>query len=366
MVLIHELAHVRRRDIVAQLFALLVCAFWWFQPLCWIARWNLRRESERACDAVVLSLGIRASEYAAELLDLAQNFAIGQRWAAGTIAMARPNELEGRLTAILDQPAISMARRASLAALSGLVLLTVTASAVTPTSKQTVHLSGGSSMKHSVFTGLLFSAGLSAATIGGSVFDPSGAVVPGAKALLYNPDTGVKQEAVTASDGKFIFDNLNAGEYILRIEKTGFASLFREFDVEPDSKVQRGLVLNLADIQENVSVQAPGAPVAVPQPTNPQTLRVGGAVEQSKLTTKVNPVYPPTAKQAGVQGQVILEAVISKTGVPIDVRVISSPSDDLTQSSLEAVRQWRYEPTLLNGNPVEIVTQIDVNYTIVN
>jgi TonB family protein len=59
-----------------------------------------------------------------------------------------------------------------------------------------------------------------------------------------------------------------------------------------------------------------------------------------------------------------LEATISKDGVPVELRVLRSPSDDLSESSLEAVRQWRYRPTLLNGQPVEIVTDVIVNYTL--
>ena len=84
------------------------------------------------------------------------------------------------------------------------------------------------------------------------------------------------------------------------------------------------------------------------------------------LVTKVQPIYPVAAKVARVQGSVTLEMVVSKEGEPLDLRVLSSPSDDLTQSALEAVRQWRYKPTLLNGNPVEVVTDVLVNYTLVN
>jgi protein TonB len=58
--------------------------------------------------------------------------------------------------------------------------------------------------------------------------------------------------------------------------------------------------------------------------------------------------------------------MISVAGVPQEIRVISSPSDDLTQSALEAVRQWRYRPTLLNGAPVEVITEVMVNYTLVH
>lgn len=97
---------------------------------------------------------------------------------------------------------------------------------------------------------------------------------------------------------------------------------------------------------------------------NPKLLRVRGAFEENKLINKVQPVYPAAAKAAGVQGTVELDVVISKEGVPEDIRVLSSPDDDLTQSALDAVRLWRYSPTLLNGEPVEILTEVIVNYTL--
>jgi TonB family protein len=220
-------------------------------------------------------------------------------------------------------------------------------------------------MKRTLLSSLLASAGLSAATIGGSLFDPSGAAIPNAKASLYNPDTAATQEATTTSDGKFMFDGLPAGEYILRIEKPGFASLFREFNVQPDSKVERGLVLKLGRAQEQGNVQAAqGERAAYPQPLNPRQLRIGGEAQESKLIRKVQPVYPVSAKAARVQGKVLLETVISADGVPQEIRVISSPSDDLTQSALDAVRQWPYSSTLLNGAPVEVVTDVLVNYTL--
>lgn len=213
-------------------------------------------------------------------------------------------------------------------------------------------------MKRTFLSGLLASASLSAATIGGSLFDPSGAAIPNAKVSLYDPDTATAQETTTTPDGKFDFENLPAGSYLLRIEKRGFASLLREFNVQPDSKVERGLILNLA------STERQGRHVASPYPSNPGLLRVGGVLAESNLIKKMQPVYPASAKAAGVQGTVDMEMAISKDGVPEDIRVISSPGDDLTQSALEAVRQWRYRPTLLNGAPVEIVTDVIVNYTL--
>lgn len=366
IVLLHELAHIVRKDLLSQRFARFIAAAWWFQPLAWGSLNFLRRESERACDELVIASGVRPSDYAAELLSIAQSFTVHR----SSLAMARPDGLEIRLQSIL-QPETNRSTRLVAVALISLTVVTVAAAAVTPSLNSQPLSPRGHTLKHTLFAGLLASAGLTAATIGGSLYDPSGAAVPNAKALLYDPDTNTKFETTTAPDGKFTFEALPAGQYILRLQSPGFATLFREFNVKADSKVDRGLTLALGKVQETVNVAAEGAPNSVapavtPAPTVNKRLRVGGNVEQMNLVTKVQPIYPVAAKVARVQGSVTLEMVVSKEGEPLDLRVLSSPSDDLTQSALEAVRQWRYKPTLLNGNPVEVVTDVLVNYTLVN
>jgi TonB family protein len=366
-VLLHELGHLERHDLASQLFANIMTALWWFQPLCWIARWNLRRESERACDALVLESGLRASDYAAELLAIAHGFRNGQRWTSPAIAMARRGELEGRLTAILDPQLRRAAPRTLAASLLVLAGTAVASSAITTLPSSEVQNTGGSTMKRTLLSGLLASSGLSAATIAGSLFDPTGSAVANAKAEIMNQDTSAKQETTTTSDGSFAFESLPAGQYILRIDKPGFATLYREFNVQAGSDVKRGLVLPLtsAQSQANQQVDAGERPAAA-QPSEPKNIRVKPSVAEANLIDKVQPVYPASAKQARVQGKVELQVVISPEGVPVDISVISSPSDDLTQSALDAVRQWRYRPTLLNGAPIQIVTDVTVNYTLSN
>jgi len=366
IVLLHELAHITRGDLLSQCCARVVAALWWFQPLSWGVLRLLRRESERACDELVIASGVRPSDYAAELLAIAQTFSANRPGRVAGIAMAREGGLQSRVQAIL-KPANAKVRRPIplLVSFFSLAALTILASAVTPAIESQPLSTRGQHMKHTLFASLLASAGLSAATIGGSLYDPSGAAVPNAKALLYDPDTNTKFETSTSADGKFTFEALPAGQYILRVQSPGFATLFREFNVKTDSKVDRGLTLALGKVQETVNVAAEGVPNTAMSATPAQKpVRVGGSVAQSNLVTKVQPLYPKAAKAAGVQGTVLLEMVISKEGEPLDIRVLDTPSDDLTQSALEAVRQWRYKPTLLNGNPVEIVTDVVVNYTL--
>jgi len=100
-----------------------------------------------------------------------------------------------------------------------------------------------------------------------------------------------------------------------------------------------------------------------PKPVTPKQIRVGGNVQAAKLVNQPKPQYPPLARQARIQGVVRFNAVIGKDGAIQNLTLVSG-HPLLVPSATEAVRQWRYQPTLLNGEPVEVVTQIDVNFTL--
>ncbi len=102
-VLLHELAHIKRRDALSQLLAQTACAVHWFNPLAWLAAWRLHVERERACDDLVLSSGIRASAYAEHLLDVATRLTSSPWTQACGLAMARSSSLHGRIAAVLNE-----------------------------------------------------------------------------------------------------------------------------------------------------------------------------------------------------------------------------------------------------------------------
>jgi len=104
-------------------------------------------------------------------------------------------------------------------------------------------------------------------------------------------------------------------------------------------------------------------PVAVPKVATPQRVRVSQGVTQGLLIRKVQPVYPPLARQARIQGTVLLQAEISKDGTIENLRLISG-HPMLAPAAIEAVKQWKYKPYILNGEPVEVETQIQVNFTL--
>ncbi len=131
--------------------------------------------------------------------------------------------------------------------------------------------------------------------------------------------------------------------------------------IEPPSSIP-GALPNTSP--NNLGAIAKDVPVAVPTLTQ-QKLRVSSGVAQAQLTHNVNPQYPPEAFQSRVHGTVVLQAVIGKDGGVKNLKVVSGPPM-LIKAATEAVKQWRYKPFTLNGEPVEADTQINVNFTLGN
>jgi protein TonB len=100
-----------------------------------------------------------------------------------------------------------------------------------------------------------------------------------------------------------------------------------------------------------------------PEPTPIKRIRLAARVVEANLIYDVAPKYPPEAGRARVEGTVVLMAVISKDGSVQDVRV-ESGLPILAQAAMDAVKQWRYKPYLLNGEPVEVDSRITINFTL--
>src|SRR5256714_7242503 len=133
-VLLHELAHVRRHDLVGHTLGRVACAIYWFHPLVWKAAKQLRSESERACDDLALACGARATDYAEHLLDIVTSV---KRDATPSVAlaMARRQEFEGRMLAILDPDLrhSSPSRQQSAALIGSLAMISILVGAAAPT-----------------------------------------------------------------------------------------------------------------------------------------------------------------------------------------------------------------------------------------
>jgi len=95
----------------------------------------------------------------------------------------------------------------------------------------------------------------------------------------------------------------------------------------------------------------------------PQRVRVSEGIERASMVKKVDPVYPPLARQARIQGSVILQVVINKSGDVENIQLYSG-HPMLAPAAIDAVKQWKYKPYLLNGEPVEVETTVTVSFTL--
>src|SRR5215831_1333690 len=111
------------------------------------------------------------------------------------------------------------------------------------------------------------------------------------------------------------------------------------------------------------SIASAGSVAALPKVATPQRVRVSSGVQSGLLVRKVQPTYPPLARQARIQGTVVLQAQISKSGDIENLQLISG-HPMLAPAAIEAVKQWKYKPYLLNGEPVEVETTVQVNFSL--
>jgi TonB family protein len=245
-------------------------------------------------------------------------------------------------------------------------------------------------------------------SLSGVVKDPSGAVVPNASVILSNTDTkAVLATATTDNIGTYVLGHFDPGTYNVTVKAMGFKTETQTgIQISANDTHNGGVTfLQLGTVAESISVLGsrsasasptelgpmttlpPSQPMAMSNPAAIEQLkaltsnyqaqygqrnsdakpqRIGGMVTAANLINPVRPIYPAALRIAGVQGTVKFEAIIGKDGTLMDLQMINSPDASLTQAALDAIKGWRYKPTTLNGEPVEVQTIIDVNFMLQN
>lgn len=342
IVLAHELAHIRRNDWLVQAGADAFRLLFWFNPAAWIVARRLRRESEHACDDEVLETGVSPATYASHLLDLARHGrALGPAWAT-TLSMARSSILEWRIAAMLNAHLNRTAPSRLLLAAACATLALV----VLPASTLSVSAQGGP------------------ATLTGAVYDVTGAVLPDVVITVEDAQQA-RQETRTDASGRFEFPAVPPGRYTLGAEVIGFRALTTTFDLETAADWRRTITLQVGTLQETIKVSgrraaSPRPPAAVTAP-----VRVGGNIRAPRKVLHVAPEYPQAMQDAGFEGIVSLDALIARDGTVSSVRVLSAQvHPQLAAAAADAVRQWRFSPTLLNGAAVEVQMTVSVEFSL--
>jgi TonB family protein len=402
--LAHEMAHVCRHDYLWNLICELLLLPVAFHPCTLLVRRRLAEVRELACDELAARV-LDPSRYARSLVHIANQ--ISKRAAVAlkldyTLGVFDANILEERVMTLLKPRASG--RLAKFSVLLGTLFIasscllasrfslgvsqasTTSNVAATSSGNQVAEYHGALKGVSSGVSGGIaggVAGGVSTATgsdartqegseaatngLSGIVVDSSGARVPKAMIWLVNRDSGAQQQTETDETGGFAFKDLPAGRYTLNVVSAGMGGSFRMFTLKAEGQPPFfPFVLQPGAVAESAVVTAklpPGVSVKAGTSAGPRRIRIGGSVEGAKLIeNSPQPVYPESARTRGIQGLVLLEATISAEGVPMDLKVLSSPSEDLSQAAEDAVRQWKYHSTLLNGDPIAVLTTIAVDF----
>lgn len=339
-ILLHELAHIRRGDWVAQMAGELLRAVYWFNPIVWVACRRLRLECERACDDAVMDRGVTAPDYAARLLDLARALNQPRTWFPAP-AMARPSSLERRISAMLNHRVNRhpLSRPARVTTICALLAVTIAVAAAQTSGR-----------------------------VAGTVSDPQGAVLPDVKLTLSNAERATKYEVRSTRTGQFEFVGLLAGDYVLEARIPGFAT-FRETVTVAGQSVERALTMQIGALEETITISdGPGATGSASGPVQTATARanppcngpaggatppIGGNIRPPRKIRHVSPEYPQSLRGSRTEGVVILTGRIGLDGFIKDVSVRNQPHPDFVNATTSAVSQWQFDSTLLNCEPVE-------------
>lgn len=394
IVLRHELAHIKRHDSAIQAAGELLRVVQWFNPVVWLVCRRLRQESEYASDDAVLAAGVEPTQYATELLGVARDLSQRHRAWVAAAAIAHPSTLERRIAAMLHRHRnrAPLGRRGWRAA--ALVALAVSI----PLAAAGIAPAGSAAPVASVARDVTLAAASTAAptdrlahaapaarrqatgSIGGTLFDQSGAVIPGATVALIAIDTGAQSVTRTDVAGHFVFQGLPPASYHVVASQMGFKTATIDVALKPGSAIEPTLTLALGAVHETIHVvcgetsaafrllessariadalfprlYAQGAPV-----------RVGGNIRQPLKLSDTKPACPSTVPSAEITVHVV--GHIGVNGLIEDAALApaapgSEPPSELTQSALDAIRRWTFAPTLLDGQPVETEIAVDVTF----
>ena len=340
IVLGHELAHIGRADWAIQIAAELVRAAFWYNPLFWIACARLRRESEQACDNAVLEAGVPAADYASHLLAIARTCRAPSPLAM-LVPMARPSTLEWRIAAMLNHTLARTRPTRRTLALVFAVIVGVTLTTATFRAREQV--------------GPL--------PLTGTAYDTTGAVLPGV-ALTLDDATGSGKTVTTDSTGRFDFGAVAPGRYLIGSNLPGFLPFKQQLMLENARQFELALTLQVGTLQETVTV-TDQRPSGVPARVERAPVRIGGNIRPPRKLVNVQPVYPESMRDAGLEGVVPLGALIGADGTVTSVRVTGAQvHPELARAAADAVRQWRFSPTLLNGEAVEVFMSVAVVFSL--
>ncbi len=203
----------------------------------------------------------------------------------------------------------------------------------------------------------------------GHLKDAAGAAVGGATVVLSTPEGQTVGITIATSSGDYSFAATPPGNYVVQAFAVGFGpSRLITVRLDPGKDLKQEMTMDIGFVRNTPTATALTAARASSAPTVVDTngvrrVRVGGNVATGNLVRQSPPVYPTDAKDARIQGMVVLETVIGIDGKVLDAKPLSGPPE-LLQAAVDSVKTWRYKPVVMNGAAMEVVTTVTVNFSI--
>lgn len=406
-VFLHELAHVARRDNFTSAAAELIGAIFWFDPVHWLARRRLLELREAACDEAVLGRGCAAEPY---VNALAKTCRAAVSPAVACMADLRIRE---RMESIMRYRDISprwiseaTVRAVGIAALAlaglGIALFAPAESLADPGAQHRMGLGTRPGPD-----GVLYLDGEVRAPNGELVMAPRTTAIPGQPVIMTTQkgDRLYRLTVTVAADGGGLakLEVLDGDELVDSVLQT-FSAMSEKFR-QPAEKITLRLVdadlhdfaralsqltgievLVAGGMQGKVTVDVSDMPwpeavakaldplgarmvirgdeiLFLPAPTPPAGYeRVGPGITPPRIITRVDPVFPPEAREARIQGIVIVQALIGKDGLVQEAKALKGLPFGLDQAAVDAVRQWTFKPALRDGEAVPVVFNVTINF----
>ena len=353
----HEMAHITRGDWIAHLAAEFACRIFWFNPLFWMARTRMSRESERAADDIVIGLGARGTDYASHLIAIVRASRTDDGFAA-TVAIARRSGLEHRIAALVN----GLANRARLSRAGAAAILAVACLVAAPLAALGARARSTIEIQTSNLPPL---DALDVRVAAGDDSEPvreirplaplAGDIAPSVAEYttppLYSDEArrrGIEGVVLVrthidasgrVSDARLIRElgfGLDQNALVALRQWRFHAGTRNRTPVPMDVDIEIGFTLrndsiNAQIANDMVSLVGPGV-------TPPQAVRV------------VNPPWPP----GSLTGTVVLDVVLLEDGTPRIVRILRSLRTDLDDIAVEAFAQWRFSPAQKDGRPIKV------------
>lgn len=331
----HERAHITRRDNLIALIVQLICAFFWFDPLHRIARRRLMALRERACDEAVLEHGCDADAYLAALARSCE-----APFRSSAVACMSRLQLRERMEWIMSYES---RRRFSTRIVQLGIGLAIAIAAV-------------------AFALLAPSPNLTAAEV--KTAKALGEAVDFEVSAYHGPSTSTKVR-IRSAVFTGVVDFPSGPD--LRTLSTTVGNRTYKWTIQLHSDGSGSTNMDVIEGESLVTTSvktfaAPALSAVPPAPPRPGAQRIDSTMIPPRVITRVEPVYPEMAKKSGLSGVVILELIIKEDGSVSDVRVVKPLPLGLDQAALDAVRQWTFKPAMKDGQPIEVLFNITINF----